>query len=131
MAQKIFISHNFNDRNVCATVQDMMQKKKQDIMGQLVFVDNDVSYNGQTAINWEVSNVMKDCDAALFVLADNPRNSPWLEQEVTFAIAAGMSIMVVQLPQTDHITFPQALANINCVKLGWHEKEIVACLNNA
>ncbi|NQZ11254.1 MAG: toll/interleukin-1 receptor domain-containing protein [Algicola sp.] len=128
MAQKIFISYNFSDRIVNELVQCMMQKILTHLDGLVVFVIDDVSYNGPSAITWEVARLMDECDAALFILGENPHNSPWLEHEVECALSKGLSILLTQLPQTNAGT-PDLLANTNCVKVGWNANEIIACLN--
>jgi hypothetical protein len=128
MAQKIFVSYNFSDRIVNELVQNMMKKTLKHLDGEIVFVVDDVSYNGSTAIAWEVASLMDDCDAVLFILGENPHNSPWLDHEVEFAMSKGMSILLTQLPQTKAF-IPDLLANTNSVKVGWDANEIIACMN--
>jgi hypothetical protein len=105
-----------------------MKKTLKHLDGEIVFVVDDVSYNGSTAIAWEVASLMDDCDAVLFILGENPHNSPWLDHEVEFAMSKGMSILLTQLPETNAVT-PDLLANTNCVKAGWDANEIIACMN--
>ena len=128
MAQKIFVSYNFSDRIVDELVQSMMRKALKHLDGKIVFVTNDVSYNGPSAIAWEVARLIDDCDAVLFVLGENPHNSPWLDQEVECVMSKGIPILLTQLPQTKAAT-PDLLANTNCVKVTWDANEITACLN--
>ena len=46
MAKSIFVSYNFNDRKVSQAVKTMMSAQQSNIDGEIVFVENDVSYNG-------------------------------------------------------------------------------------
>lgn len=96
MAKRIFVSYNFNDREVAKSVKSLIETEQLD--GQIVFVENDVSYNGQTAVDWEIEHTMEDCDCALFVLGDNARNSPWLEREAAHAKAKDIPVLTSCLP---------------------------------
>ena len=95
MAKNIFVSYNVNDREVSRSVKEMIQK--QDLKGQIVYVE-DVSHHGETAVDWEIEHTMKRCDAALFVIGDNVRNSPWIEREAAHAIAKEIPVLATQLP---------------------------------
>lgn len=99
MAKHIFVSYNFNDREVSRSVKQMIED--QNLEGQIVVVENDVSYNGSTAIDWEIEHTMERCDAALFVIGDNARNSPWIEREAAHAIAKDIPVLATQLPGMD------------------------------
>ncbi len=129
MAQRIFVSYNFSDRIVKELVQSMMRKALKQLDGHLVFVTDDVSYNGPSAIAWEVARLMDECDATLFIVGENPHNSPWLDHEVECAMSKGMTILLTQLPQTNAY-IPDLLANTSSVKVGWDVNEIIACLNS-
>lgn len=128
MAKNIFVSYNFNDRKVAKTVKKMMQRHQDDIEGQIVFIENDVSYNGETAIDWEVEHVMEECDAALFVLGDDQRNSPWLDKEAKHAVARNIPILATTLPDTN-IEQPRVLQNADCTMLHWNGAELSTHLN--
>jgi hypothetical protein len=128
MANKIFISYNFTDRVVTQTVKNMMQKLQQQIAGQLVQAETDVSHNGQTAIDWEIGQLMQECDAVLFVLADNPRISPWLAREVRYAIANKMPIIVTCLPDTQ-CEKPEFMDQVHCLTSNWHSEELSSNIN--
>jgi len=124
MAKNIFVSYNFNDRQVTAKVKDMIKQEQLD--GQCIFVENDVSYNGQTAIDWEIEQTMENCDAALFVIGDNPRNSPWIEREAQAAISKNIPVMSTQLPGMKGNT-PSAL--IDSTLVSWDEELLTSTLN--
>jgi hypothetical protein len=130
MAKSIFVSYNFNDRTVSKAVQGMIQEHKEDIQGRVVFVENDVSYNGSTAIDWEIEHTMEDCDAALFVLGDQHHNSPWLNQEVNHALAKHIPIMVTSLPGESRDK-PVSLTEDNCTTVTWDSGELYSGLNQA
>lgn len=99
MAKHIFVSYNFNDREVSRSVKEMIEN--QNLEGQIVVVENDVSYNGSTAIDWEIEHTMEHCDAALFVIGDNVRNSPWIEREAAHAMAKEIPVVTTVLPGTN------------------------------
>jgi hypothetical protein len=128
MAKHIFVSYNFNDRHVKQTVKSMMDAHQGEIDGQMVFVENDVSYNGAAAIDWEIEHVMADCDAALFVLADNPRNSPWLNREASHALSKDIPIVTTVLPGVEGVHCG-ALAHSDCIHVDWDACAITEQLN--
>lgn len=124
MAKNIFVSYNFNDKQVSAKVKDMIQQHHLD--GQCTFVENDVSYNGQTAIDWEIERTMENCDAALFVIGDNPRNSPWIEREAELAINKNIPVLSTQLPGMQGNT-PASL--IDSTLVHWDAELLTSTLN--
>lgn len=124
MAKHIFVSYNFNDREVSRSVRQMINN--QDLAGQIVFVENDVSYNGATAIDWEIERTMERCDAALFVIGDNVRNSPWIEREAAHAIARDIPVVATQLPGVDG-QCPSELSGKPV--LNWGSENIASTLN--
>lgn len=128
MAKSIFVSHNFNDKQVSKAVQGVMAEHREDINGKVVFVENDVSYNGATAINWEIEHTMEDCDAALFVLGENHHNSPWLNRECEHAIKKNIPILITSLPGEDFHK-PASLNDDNCTVLNWDSGELYNCMN--
>ncbi len=128
MAKSIFVSYNFNDKAVSHAVQEMIADHQEDIHGKVVFVENDVSYNGATAVDWEIEHTMEQCDAALFVLGEGHHNSPWLNQECEHALKKNIPIMVTSLPGEAFQT-PRALSDDNCTVLGWDSGELYHCMN--
>ncbi|NQZ11253.1 MAG: toll/interleukin-1 receptor domain-containing protein [Algicola sp.] len=128
MAKNIFVSYDFNDREVAQVVKNMVMQHKNDIDGYLTFVENDVSYNGPTAVNWEVEHTMENCDAALFVLGDQHHNSPWLNVEAQHAAGKHIPIMVTCLPGEDS-AIPQSLVNENCTKHNWESGDLYTRMN--
>ena len=124
MAKNIFVSYNFNDPDVTRSVKSMIQKDTLD--GQIVFVENDVSYNGATAIDWEIEHTMDGCDAALFVIGDNPRNSPWINQEAAHAIAKDITVIATQLPNMNEQT-PNLLTESPLIN--WDSQALTSTLN--
>lgn len=124
MAKHIFVSYNFNDRDVSRSVRQMIQS--QDLKGQIVFVENDVSHNGATAVDWEIEHTMERCDAALFVLGDNVRNSPWIEKEAAHAIAKEIPVLATELPGVQSMC-PSQLVDKPC--LDWGAETLADTLN--
>jgi hypothetical protein len=130
MAKSIFVSYNFNDREVCCAVKGMMMEHVNDIHGKVVFVENDVSYNGDTAVNWEIEHVMEECDAALFVLGEAYHSSPWFDKEIEHAKNKHIPIMATVLPGED-VVVPESLMSENCTMLNWNSEELCICMNKS
>ena len=129
MAKRIFVSYNFNDREVTKTVKSMTQNVGGCVQGQFVFVENNVSRDGRSAIDAEIKKIMNDCDAALFVIGNNSHNSPWINREVELAISYGIKIVKTQLPSTNGGQ-PEKLNWLNCREAQWSARSIADCLNN-
>lgn len=98
MANKVFVSSNFNDRAVVNTINNMIARGR--YYGDIFFVENDVSSEGAFAIDREINRIMNSCDAVLFVVGDNCHNSPWIEREVELAYSKNLPVIVTQLPKT-------------------------------
>jgi len=128
MAQNIFVSFNFTDRKVTKLVKQMISSWQGDIAGHIIQAENDVSYNGDTAIAWELDHILSDCDGVLFILGEHAQNSPWLEHEIAQAQLKDLPVFVVKLPDTDSPA-PSEFHNNKYIKLGWDSSEIAASLN--
>jgi hypothetical protein len=129
MAKSIFVSYNFNDREVCDKVKGMMMEHVNDIHGKVVFVENDVSYNGATAVDWEIEHVMEDCDAALFVLGEAYHSSPWFDREIAHAKEKHIPMMATVLPG-ENVEIPESLTAEGCKMLNWNSDEMCDCMNS-
>jgi len=128
MAKKIFVSYNFNDKEVVHTVQSMMQSNQGKIQGKLVFVENDVSHEGTNAIDREIRRVIYGCDVALFVVGNNNHNSPWINREAELAISNGACIVVSKLPKTNG-GIPNALIHHHYYEANWSSNDLSYHLN--
>lgn len=100
MSRKIFISYRFSDREIAHTVTNFFQPQGGNCDGKPAFVTNDVSSDGEKAIDEEIKRVMTGCIAVLFVVGDNNHNSTWIDREVELAVSYGLSPAAVQLPGT-------------------------------
>ena len=107
MAKHIFVSCNFKDREVSRSVKELIEQ--QNLEGQIVFVE-DVSHNGETAVDWEIEHTLERCDAALFVIGDNVRNSPWIEREAAHVLAKDIPVVAARLPGME-LKCPSQLAD--------------------
>jgi hypothetical protein len=129
MAKSIFVSYNFNDREVSQAVKTMMSAQQNNIDGDIVFVENDVSYNGPTAVNWEIEHTMEDCDAALFVVGDSLLSSPWIDQEAQHAKSKDIPMMATCIPGNEEVVSANDMITDNCTMLGWNSTELGQRLN--
>ena len=126
MAKKIFVSYNFNNKHVRDSVHNLLSEEQ--VKGQIKVVENDVSYNGETAIDWEIEHTMEKCDAALFVLGDKLRSSPWLEKEAAHAKALSIPVLATQIPGSD-LDASESMAGVECDLLHWDAKSVADTLN--
>ena len=98
MAKNIFVSYNFNDREVTCAVKNMIQAHQDELKGKVVFVENDVSYNGKTAVNWEIEHTMETCDASLFVLATATTTALGWKWKPSTLLPCTIPVMTTVLP---------------------------------
>ncbi len=128
MASKIFVSYNFNDKEIARTLNGYLTKNGGKIDGKFVFVTNDVSDYGDNAIDREIRSVMSGCDAALFVVGDNSHNSPWINREVVLAVSKRLK-RVVTRPKGYTGGIPNALYGTSYTEAGWSMNDLAYCLN--
>jgi len=121
MANNIFVSYNFTNREVAFTVKSFSQNCSQNVQGRFVFVEKNVSAEGKEAIDREILRTMKECNAALFIIGNDNHNSPWINREVEIAITKGLKTVVTQLPETNG-GLPPMLKNYKLVN--WTPKAI-------
>jgi len=121
--KKIFVSYNFKDRSTSYNIKAMSKENSGLVNGTFVFVENDVSGKGNSAIDREIRNTMLNCDIALFLVGDISHNSPWIEREVELATSKGLKIIVMQLPNT-YGGAPNSLINRSYPKCDWEESAL-------
>ncbi|WDD97411.1 TIR domain-containing protein [Thalassomonas actiniarum] len=128
MTNRIFVSYNFNDREISHSIKNFMQSHGGPVRGSFIFVENDVSAHGDTAIDKEIKDVMSGCDSAFFVVGDNNHNSPWINREADLAVSKGLKIVVTNLPNT-YGGVPNLLRQIPHTKVKWKGSDIAEELN--
>lgn len=121
--KKIFVSYNFKDRNTSYSIKGMSKENSGPVNGVFVFVENDVSRDGNFAIDREIKHSMLNCDVALFLVGDFSHNSPWIEREVELAISKNLPIIVMQQPNTSG-GVPNSLKYHNYQKCSWGAKSL-------
>lgn len=125
--KKIFVSHVFNDREVTHSIKGMSVENSGVVNGRFVFVENDVSISGSSAIDREIRNVMSGCNVALFLVGNNNHNSPWIEREVDLATSMGLPIIIMRLPFTSG-GVPNALRNKRFDECRWNAHSLAALI---
>lgn len=130
MAVKVFVSFSINERSVSQKVAAKLKELEQHLDVHWVWMENDVSYNGDTAIAWELEQLMSDCCVALFILGDNPRTSPWLDMEANQAIARELPLIVTHLPDTQPI-LPDFVSRVAFHTADWQSEAIAKVIEQA
>lgn len=128
MANRIFVSYNFNDREISRSIKGFTQSHGGPVRGNFIFVENDVSAYGDTAIDKEIKEVMSGCDSAFFVIGNNNHNSPWINREAALAISKGLKIVVSSFPNTNG-GVPSALRSLPYTEVNWTPSNIANELN--
>lgn len=128
MSNRIFVSYNFNDREISRSINSFTQSQGGLVRGNFIFVKNDVSAYGDAAIDKEIKEVMSGCDSAFFVIGDNSHNSPWINREVDLAISKGLKIVVSNFPNTSG-GVPNKLKHVPHTKVAWSPLDIARALN--
>ena len=128
MAKNIFVSYKFTDQEVVKTVSSMLQNNGGSIDGKFVYVTNDVSSQGEKAIDREINSVMERCDKALFIIGQNSHNSPWIKREVQLAISKGLKVVVTHINDTNY-GIPNDLSDTHYSLAQWNMKNLSYNLN--
>lgn len=128
MARRIFVSYNFNDRELAHSIHGMSQENGGPVQGKFEFVTNDVARHGDAAIASEIKRIMQRCDAALFIVGDNSHNSPWINYEAQLVDTFRLRTAVTRHPKATG-GVPHQLRRIETV-LPWDPYAIGHALNN-
>jgi|OM-RGC.v1.025685761 hypothetical protein len=128
VANRIFVSYNFNDREMSRSIKSFTQSYGGPVRGNFIFVENDVSAYGDAAIDNEIKNVMSGCDSAFFVVGNNNHNSPWINREVVLAMSKGLKIVVSSFPNSNG-GVPNQLRKIPHTEVKWKPSDIANELN--
>ncbi len=129
MATKTFVSFNFKDRELVLSMRNFFQEHQGQIQGSMVICENDVSADGDKAIDAEILRVMRGCDAALFVIGDECHNSPWIRREATLAISIKLDLVVVRRPKTTGGEPPELRSQLGIPRVEWSPVRIGMALN--
>ena len=128
VANRIFVSYNFNDREISRSIKNFSQSYGGPVRGDFIFVENDVSAYGDIAIDKEIKDVMSRCDSAFFVVGDNNHNSPWINREAVLAMSMGLKIVVSVFPNA-YGGVPNKLKQIRHTEVKWIPSNIAKELN--
>lgn len=130
MSRWVFVSYNFKNRELAHTLRNHFQEYGGPCEGKPLYVTNDVSEDGESAIDLEIRSVMDRCSAAIFVVGDDNHNSPWIEREATIASSRALGIVAVRLPETRG-ALPPKLREMNIQAEDWRQDALCTALNRA
>lgn len=130
MSRWVFISYNFNNRELVRTLKNYFQDRGGPCAGKPLYVTNDVSKDGDSAIDREIRSVMDQCAAAIFVIGDDNHNSPWIEREAKIASSRDLAIVAVRLPDTTG-ALPPKLREMKIQIEDWGPDALCTALNRA
>ena len=128
MPRRIFISYNFNDRDLAHSISSFFQPGGGKCQGKPLFVEKNVSDQGNKAIAREISKVMDNCTIALFVIGDDNHNSPWIIREAELALKKNLGIVAVRHPNSNG-GLPKILKKNDIPVVSWDQIELSKVLN--
>lgn len=128
MSTRIFVSYNFNDREIAHTVRNFSQTFGGKVDGTFARVEKDVSASGERAIDNEIRRIMQDCDAALFIIGDNNHNSPWILREAQLAVSMNLHLVLTRIPGSTG-AIPPILSSFSLPVAKWEVQDIADLLN--
>ncbi len=126
--KKIFVSYNFKDRSISHSIKGMSKGNSGPVNGRFIFVENDVSGDGDYAIDREIKNTMDSCDVALFLVGNEIHNSPWINREVEIATSKNIPIIVMRQPRASG-GVPNSLKNRNYKECSWGAHSLSKLVN--
>ncbi len=128
MSTRIFVSYNFNDREIAHTVRNFSQTFGGKVDGTFALVENNVSASGERAIDDEIRRIMQGCDAALFIVGNNNHNSPWILREAELAISMNLHLVLTRIPESTG-AIPPILSRMSLPVAKWEVQDIADRLN--
>jgi hypothetical protein len=96
MSRKIFVSYEFEWKEVTRTLKSWFQPGGGTCDGELVWVF-DATADTTNKIDVAIRTKMEGCDIALFVKSANVHNKEWIDREAELATSKGLQIVVVPL----------------------------------
>lgn len=128
MTKRIFISYKFTDAELARNLLPFFQRCGGKCEGTPVYVEKDVSKDGESAIDAEIRRVMLGCECAVFVVGADSHNSPWIRREAELAKSLGLGIVAVRLPNSTG-GLPRDLAGVALETVEWDVERVAAALN--
>lgn len=93
--KNIFVSYNFNDREMAHSIRSWSVEYGGSVNARFHFVNN-VSQDGDLAIDREINTTMNNCDTVLFIVGNNSHNSPWINREAELANSKNLKKIVMR-----------------------------------
>lgn len=128
MTKRIFISYKFTDAELARNLRPFFQQCGGKCEGTPVYVEKDVSKDGESAIDAEIRRVMLGCECAVFVVGADSHNSPWIRREAELAKSLGLGIVAVRLPNSTG-GLPREIAGLSPPVVDWNVERIAVTLN--
>lgn len=96
---KVFVSYVFEDRSFRDQVVDW---GRNGLLGsfEIVFEEDDLRRQGETAIRRHLRPIMRDASIALVLVGQDTHDRKWVDEEVQYCISAGKPVVWTQLPNT-------------------------------
>ena len=127
MRNRIFVSYNFNDREIGHSIKSMSSENGGQVTGEFVFVSGVSSTDSREIYN-NIKDIISSCNKVLFVVGNNNHNSPWINKEVDLAISKGLEIFVVRIPGT-YGGIPNNLPSYKYSEIVWNGYSLARELN--
>jgi len=128
MSKRVFVSYNFREDAPSARNIGVFFQPRGPCNAAPVFVEQDVSAQGEAAVDREIRRVMEPCAAAVFVVGDSVHNSPWINREAQLAKSMGLGIVAVRAPDTSG-NVPNELRENDVMVVKWDRSEFCHALN--
>lgn len=130
MSKHLFVSFHFaRDASLAGSLKTFFQPDGGKCQGDLRFVVNDVSDQGEQAVDAEINRVMSGCHAALFLIGDDTHNSRWIEREAALAISKDLPLVAVRAPHTTGAPPPSLRGKAEVVD--WGHEALCSAINRA
>ena len=100
MAKKVFISFNFKELGYRNNMLGLFASGGGVLEATPVFVENDVSANGESAIKAEIKRIMDPCCGLIVLVGEGSHNSPWIDYELGYANSLQIPKVAVWHPRS-------------------------------
>jgi hypothetical protein len=96
MSRKVFVSHEYTEREFVGSLKSWFQADGGTCQGELV-VFFDPNARTDVEIDNAIVNKMRECQIVLFLNSENAHNKRWIDREAEVATSLNMPMVVMPI----------------------------------
>jgi hypothetical protein len=117
MAEKIFLSYAYQDRDLVPSVEEALRKHKVVTAEQVIIVDPEKDVHpGENVREW-IKDAISSASKVVIIASDDSAASQWVNYEAGMATALGKPIVVVGRKGVGKGALVGALENVQSIEM--------------